>query len=65
MPTSSALRVRTGNGQRTVIGYDVERGGIYVDRTKSGDVGFNAELPQCGVRAGEAEQRLRHPAGPG
>ena len=39
------VNVRAGNGQRTVIGYDVDRGGIYVDRTKSGDVGFNATFP--------------------
>ena len=59
------LRVRTGNGQRTVIGYDVDRGGIYVDRTKSGDVEPKPELPQRGVRAGGAAQRLHHPAGVG
>lgn len=41
------LRVRTGNGQRTVIGYDVERGGIYVDRTKSGDVSFSPSFPSA------------------
>ena len=39
------LRVRTGNGQRTVIGYDVNRGGIYVDRTRSGDVSFSPSFP--------------------
>jgi fructan beta-fructosidase len=39
------LRVRTGNGQRTTIGYDVARGGIYLDRTKSGDVSFNPSFP--------------------
>ena len=39
------LRVRTGNGQRTVIGYDVDRGGIYVDRTESGDVSFSPSFP--------------------
>jgi fructan beta-fructosidase len=39
------LNVRTGNGQRTVVGYDVNRDGIYVDRTKSGNVAFNATFP--------------------
>ena len=39
------LRVRTGNGQRTEIGYDVDRGGIYVDRTTSGDVSFSPSFP--------------------
>ena len=28
-----------------MIGYDVFRQGIYVDRTKSGDVGFSASFP--------------------
>ena len=28
------INVRTGNGQLTAVGYDVSRGGIYVDRTK-------------------------------
>jgi fructan beta-fructosidase len=39
------LNVRTGNGQQTVVGYDVNRDGIYVDRTKSGNVAFNATFP--------------------
>ena len=39
------VNVRTGNGQLTAVGYDVSRGGIYVDRTKSGDVGFDATFP--------------------
>ncbi len=39
------VKVRVGNGQKTVIGYDVFRQGIYVDRTKSGDVGFSASFP--------------------
>ena len=39
------LKVRVGNGQRTTIGYDAKRGGVYVDRTKSGKVDFNAQFP--------------------
>ena len=39
------VNVRTGNGQHTTVGYDVARGGVYVDRTKSGDVGFDATFP--------------------
>ena len=39
------VHVRAGNGQRTVIGYDVDRAAVYVDRTRSGDVGFNAAFP--------------------
>ena len=39
------INVRTGNGQKTTVGYDVKRGGIYVDRTRSGDVGFDPTFP--------------------
>ena len=39
------INVRVGNGEKTVIGYDVDRGGVYVDRTKSGEVGFSASFP--------------------
>ena len=39
------LKVRVGNGQHTTIGYDVHRGGIYLDRTKSGNVAFSSKFP--------------------
>jgi len=39
------INVRVGNGEKTVIGYDVARGGIYLDRTKSGDVSFSTSFP--------------------
>ena len=39
------INVRTGNGQKTTVGYDVKRGGIYIDRTRSGDVGFDPTFP--------------------
>lgn len=39
------VQVRAGNGQGTVIGYDVNRAAVYLDRTKSGDVGFSAAFP--------------------
>ena len=39
------FNVRVGNGQRTTIGYDVARGGLYVDRTASGDVAFDSTFP--------------------
>jgi levanase len=39
------LRVRVGNGQHTTIGYDVRRGGVYVDRTKSGNTDFSTLFP--------------------
>jgi sucrose-6-phosphate hydrolase SacC (GH32 family) len=33
-----------GDGRRTRIGYDVERGEVFVDRTRSGDVGLNRDF---------------------
>ena len=39
------VKVRVGNGQQTIVGYDVTRGGVYVDRTKSGNVDFNPTFP--------------------
>jgi levanase len=35
------LNVHTGNGQQTQIGYDTTTHDVYIDRTKSGDVGFD------------------------
>ena len=35
------LKVRTGNGQQTVIGYDRTTQQLYIDRTRSGDVKFD------------------------
>lgn len=39
------LNVRTGGGQYTQIGYDTAAGELYVDRTHSGDTGFNPSFP--------------------
>lgn len=39
------FNVRVGRGERTVVGYDVARKGVYVDRTKSGDVTFSTAFP--------------------
>jgi fructan beta-fructosidase len=39
------LKVRTGNGEETVIGYDTSAGEVYVDRTHSGQTAFNADFP--------------------
>jgi fructan beta-fructosidase len=39
------LKVRTGEGEETVIGYDVDTAELYVDRTRSGNVGFNRNFP--------------------
>ena len=41
----AGLKVRTGNGQETVIGYDAEAGELYVDRTRSGRSDFNSNFP--------------------
>lgn len=34
-----------GDGRRTRIGYDMEHGEVFADRTQSGDVGFNKDFP--------------------
>ncbi|GJF35026.1 hypothetical protein KNE206_77260 [Kitasatospora sp. NE20-6] len=39
------LKVRTGAGQETVIGYDTANQQLYVDRTKSGAVDFDPNFP--------------------
>ncbi|MEZ2390333.1 GH32 C-terminal domain-containing protein [bacterium RCC_150] len=43
--SSSGLKVRTGAGQETSIGYDQTTGEVYIDRTKSGDVSFSSDFP--------------------
>ncbi len=35
------LKVRTGDGEETLVGYDVAAEEVFVDRTRSGDVGFS------------------------
>ena len=57
------LNVRVGNGQLTRIGYDVRRGGVYVDRTASGDVSFSPQFPSVEfaplpLRAGTVRLRV-------
>nr|BFD89831.1 hypothetical protein KitaXyl93_11910 [Kitasatospora sp. Xyl93] len=39
------LKVRTGPGQETVIGYDTANQRLYVDRTRSGAVDFDPDFP--------------------
>ena len=39
------LDVRTGNGQRTRIGYDTVNGRLFLDRTESGDASFSSAFP--------------------
>ena len=43
--SSYRLKVRTGSGQETLIGYDNKAGRVYIDRTKSGAVGFSSSFP--------------------
>lgn len=52
------LHVRAGSGERTVIGYDVHRERLYVDRTASGDVGFHEAF--AGVHAAPLPARDGH-----
>jgi levanase len=41
----AGLNVRTGDGEHTAVGYDATTGEVYVDRTQSGQTGFNADFP--------------------
>lgn len=38
------VAVRTGTGQATVVGYSVEKGVLFLDRTRSGDSSFHPEF---------------------
>jgi len=40
----AGLKVRTGSGEETVIGYDRQAGELYVDRTRSGRVDFSGDF---------------------
>jgi fructan beta-fructosidase len=39
------LKVRTGPGEETLVGYDAPAGEVFVDRTKSGQVSFSNLFP--------------------
>jgi fructan beta-fructosidase len=39
------LKVRKGKDEETVVGYDVRAGDVFVDRRRSGNVGFNSDFP--------------------
>ena len=41
----AGLKVRTGGGEETVIGYDAAAGELYVDRTRSGRSDFSRDFP--------------------
>jgi fructan beta-fructosidase len=58
----SGLKVRVGNGEETVIGYDAASKEVYVDRTRSGDVGFSRAFPgvhRAPLAARHGKVRLR------
>lgn len=38
------LKVRTGEGEETLVGYDVAAGAVFVDRTNAGDASFHPEF---------------------
>jgi len=42
---SLGLAVRRGDGEETVVGYDTDRGEVFLDRTRSGAVGFHEAFP--------------------
>ena len=57
------LKVRAGEGEETVIGYDANASELYVDRTRSGNVGFNPSFPgvqraPLAARSGKVELRI-------
>ncbi|MFE2985001.1 GH32 C-terminal domain-containing protein [Streptomyces sp. NPDC059262] len=57
------LKVRTGTGgEETVIGYDTTNQELYVDRTKSGAVGFSSAFPgvqRAPLKAKNGKVKLR------
>ena len=58
----AGLKVRTGNGEETVIGYDAQTGELYVDRTRSGRVDFSRDFPgvqRAPLAARHGKVRLR------
>ena len=56
------LKVRTGDGEETVIGYDVAAAELYVDRSRSGNIGFHRDFPgiqRAPLTARNGEVKLR------
>lgn len=39
------FRLRKSKNAETVVGYDVAKGGVYIDRTRSGEVSFSKDFP--------------------
>jgi len=61
--TQAGLKVRTGNGEETIIGYDAEARELYVDRTRSGRSDFSrdfaADVQRAPLTARHGRVRLR------
>ena len=58
----AGLKVRTGGGEETVIGYDAAAGELYVDRTRSGRSDFSRDFPgvqRAPLAARNGKVRLR------
>jgi fructan beta-fructosidase len=58
----AGLKVRTGDGEETVIGYDAQAAELYVDRTRSGRVDFSRDFPgvqRAPLTAHHGKVRLR------
>ena len=43
--TEFGVKVFVGDGQETIVGYDVKSQSLFVDRTNSGDVSFASDFP--------------------
>lgn len=55
---SAGVRIRTGDDEYTEIGFDRFDAAVYVDRTKSGNVGFHPAFPGRHRAPGTADRRL-------
>ena len=58
----AGLKVRTGGGEETVIGYDAEASELYVDRTRAGRSDFSRDFPgvqRAPLAARHSKVRLR------
>ena len=56
------FKVRTGSGEETLVGYDAPAGEVFVDRTKSGQVGLQQPVPEPRNRSIISRERAREAA---
>ncbi len=53
--TEIGFRLRKSNSAVTLVGFDVARGEVFVDRTRSGDVSFSQDFPgRFGAKLGKS-----------